>query len=532
MKYKYSKKAGNLQEAFEQDEVRPVPMPQQLSSMPPPQVQQPASAWRDEAVVTAERALHSDEIDDLISSLDAPAEAAVGTQRVPPPASRAARRSGPPRDARQQQAQHSTSGQAHDMGLDTSQSHQGQSNMLFYTVEDGQRVLVVEQDGSMQVVEGPARIWRWRRQIRAMRHYVAHPGDFLMVRYRDGRQEHLIGPAHLWLDPREHISVTREEALPISAKEAVVVYSEDEETSEISRRIAHGPALFVPRPGEWLHTFSWHGTAPGVAGYRKVPNALVFQKLWLMPDQMYHDVTDVRTSDDALLTIRLMLFFELRDIEQMLATTHDPIGDFINAATSDIIEFVSRHDFESFKQSTEKLNDLETYGQLTARADQAGYHINKVVYRGYGAPERLQKMHDQAIESRTRLQLERATETQAQELEDFKLERDIARAARTREDGRSSLEHELEMERKRRDAELEELAARRAFTREQTEADEHARLEREVRNQQAQQEHLARLAELGVDLTALLTQGRADRVIELRGGGQKSVPHLHVRQDD
>ena len=83
----------------------------------------------------------------------------------------------------------------------------------------------------------------------------------------------------------------------------------------------------------------------------------------------------------------------------MLETTHDPIGDFVNAATSDVVDFTGRHDFESFKQNTDKLNELETYRQLTGRAAQCGYRINKVVYRGYGAPERLQQMHDQAIEA-------------------------------------------------------------------------------------------------------------------------------------
>ena len=37
-----------------------------------------------------------------------------------------------------------------------------------------------------------------------------------------------------------------------------------------------------------------------------------------MPDQMYHDVPDVRTADDAVLTIHLMIFFELVDVERML----------------------------------------------------------------------------------------------------------------------------------------------------------------------------------------------------------------------
>ena len=76
-----------------------------------------------------------------------------------------------------------------------------------------------------------------------------------------------------------------------------------------------------------------------------------------------------------------------------------------------------------------KLNELETYRQLTARAAQNGYRINKVVYRGYGAPDRLQAMHDQAIEARTKLQLERATEEQSQSLEDYKLNAQMNRAA-------------------------------------------------------------------------------------------------------
>ena len=113
----------------------------------------------------------------------------------------------------------------------------------------------------------------------------------------------------------------------------------------------------------------------------------------------------------------------------MLEATHDPIGDFVNAATSDVVDFTGRHDFEAFKQNTGKLNELETYRQLTGRAAQCGYRINKVVYRGYGAPDRLQAMHDQAIEARTKLQLERATEQQAQELEDLQATAQMTRAS-------------------------------------------------------------------------------------------------------
>lgn len=411
-------------------------------------------------------------------------------------------------------------------GEDTTPNY-GTESMWRYTVEEGQRALMVRKDGRVELIVGPKRVWAWGKRFERMRHFVAHPGDFLIVRFRDGRQEHVAGPADVWFDPRVHETVTRQEALQLAAKEAVVVYSKAAENQPISRRLVYGPTLFVPAPGEWLHTFSWHGSDGGSAGARKTAKGLVFQKLWLMPDQMYHDVTDVRTADDAVLTIKLMMFFELLDIERMLETTHDPIGDFINAATSDVVDFLGHRSFEEFKKETGRLNELETYRQLTARAAQNGYRVNKVVYRGYDAPARLQAMHDQAIEARTKLQLERATEQQAQDLEDFKLTAQMNRATRRRTEQAVEVDTEIDLARKRQEAERQQKEADRTAQREQRRRD--AEAEQELRRQadERHRTHLALLKEMGVDLTALLTQGRADRVIELRGGSGVS-PHLHL----
>jgi hypothetical protein len=399
--------------------------------------------------------------------------------------------------------------------------------MFFYTIEDGQHVLMIRRDGKMEELVGPRRVSTFGVTFRAMDHYVAHPGEFLVVRYRDGRQEHVVGPAHVWLDPRKHLSATREEGLQLADREAVVIY-ERTDGGDVKRRILQGPAVFVAQPGEWLHTFSWHGSTGG-SGYRKVPNALVFQKLWLMPDQMYHDVEDVRTADDAVITVRLMIFFELVDIETMLVTSHDPIGDFVNAATSDVVDFLGRHDLASFKLHTEQLNDLATYRQLTARAAQCGYRIGKVVYRGFEAPASLQQLLDQAIESRTRLQLERATQQQAQELEDFKLERQLARADRQRGDGASEQTHALALQKARGAAELEAEAARGEALRARRRLDHERELADARLRHDEQQRHLAALRGLGVDLTAYLTQQRADQVIELRGDGSGAQLHLDAR---
>ncbi|WP_439623585.1 hypothetical protein [Gemmata sp.] len=415
-----------------------------------------------------------------------------------------------------------------EAGEDTTPDY-GTRTMWYYTVEEGQRALMVRRDGRMEVIVGPKRVWAGSSRFERMRHFVAHPGEFLIVRFRDGRQEHLVGPTDVWFDPRVHETVTRQDALQLAAKEAVIVYSRPANAEAISRRIVHGPMLFVPAPGEWLHTFAWHGSDGGSQGAKKVAKGLVFQKLWLMPDQMYHDVTDVRTADDAVLTIKLMMFFELADIDRMLEATHDPIGDFINAATSDVVDFCGRHTFEEFKKNTGDLNELATYRQLTVRAAQNGYRINKVVYRGYGAPDRLQAMHDQAIEARTKLQLERATEEQAQGLEDYKLRAQMNRATSRRTEQTIEVQTEIELAQKRQEAEMRTKEAERNANREQRRRDAEAEMEVRRQTEERTRQHLAALKEMGVDLTAFLTQGRADRVIELRGGGKGGLaPHLHL----
>jgi hypothetical protein len=400
--------------------------------------------------------------------------------------------------------------------------------MFFYTVDEGQHVLMRRPDGTMDVIVGPKRVWRGWKRFFPMQQFVAHPDQFLLLRFRNGQQQHLPGPVDVWFDPREHLSITVQDALQIAAKEAVVVYTRRAGSDAVGRRIVFGPALFVPEPGEWLHTFTWHASEGGSHGAQKKPKGLVFQKLWMMPDQMYHDVTDVRTADDAVLTIRLMIFFELMDIERMLEATHDPIGDFVNAATSDVVAFTGRYDFEQFKRNVTQLNDLETYKQLLGRAAQCGYRINKVVYRGYGSAEALQQMHDQAIEARTRLQLDRATEQQAQDLENYKLDSQLFRAGKRREEQNKEVDHDLELAHKRMEAELRKQEAELTFQRER------ARLQAELqltirRGQDGQQrEHLTALRELGVNLTEYLTQGRADKVIEVRGA--RGGTHVHLER--
>ena len=83
-----------------------------------------------------------------------------------------------------------------------------------------------------------------------------------------------------------------------------------------------------------------------------------------------------------------------------------PIGDFVNAAASDVVAFCARLTYEDFLSKTTLLNDLSSFEQLCKRATGIGYAINKVVFRGFHASDALQAMHDNSIQvGRIRLAL-------------------------------------------------------------------------------------------------------------------------------
>merc|ERR550537_1411339 len=129
----------------------------------------------------------------------------------------------------------------------------------------------------------------------------------------------------------------------------------------------------------------------------------------------------------------------------------------MNSVTSDVIEFVSGNSFEAFKAATDQLNHLSVYEQLTTRAKGIGFEVTKVVFRGYGAPPRLQKMHDDAIERRTKLALERENEDQEQQMLDMKLEHEQERQQKKRQMEVEAKEHERKLQRATHEAKQKEV---------------------------------------------------------------------------
>ena len=253
---------------------------------------------------------------------------------------------------------------------------------------------------------------------------TVNPNEYLEITYIDGKKEFKQGPYSIWENPITIDSIVKKSVFNIDENECVVVYSE--ENGKILRNIIKGPTQYVPKTNEWIHHFSWHGADPKNPT-NKIPNALKFVKLRLVPDQLYYDVENVRTRDDAELTIKLMIFFKIENVDKLLEESHDPVADLINAMSSDIIDFVSKYKFEEFKQHIEKLNDLNTYSQIMMRSQAIGYKISKIVFRGYVASKALETMHNSAIEARTKLVLDQEVEFQKQQIKDFQQQKEKER---------------------------------------------------------------------------------------------------------
>merc|ERR1711939_838505 len=83
-------------------------------------------------------------------------------------------------------------------------------------------------------------------------------------------------------------------------------------------------------------------------------------------------------------SMNVMVFMQLVDVEKLLNSTHDPVTDLKVSITADLTEFVSKCTLDQLKERTHELNDLKMFRQSTQRADQIGYKVSKVTYRGYG----------------------------------------------------------------------------------------------------------------------------------------------------
>lgn len=402
-------------------------------------------------------------------------------------------------------------------------------------VREGEAVSVFDNDGRQTVVNGPMSLRPYFSNVKVLNRMACDEQSYLAIEFLNGRKEHRRGPVSVFLDPCLHKTVTIERAILLEANQVLVVYSEnlsDDGASRcVTRRIVRGPEIFIPQANEWLHRFSWHGTlVPGkekgsITGQpndTKTAHAVEFTKLRQLPDQMYYTVRDLRTSDDALLTLHIMIFFELVDIEKMLNETNDPISDIINAANADVMTYGACRTYENLLAESSGLSDNSAYPLLTRRIETIGYKLNKVVYRGYQTSHQLQAMQESAISARTKLRLEADTHRHEHENTRSMLIAKESQAVFKFSQEAKEAEHKALLAKMKADQELTTQKAQNEL------ALEHLRAMNAERK-----EFLHNLAQMSVDLTKYLcaevsSKPTTHMLIESTGGDSGRAPNLHI----
>ena len=207
----------------------------------------------------------------------------------------------------------------------------------------------------------------------------------------------------------------------------------------------------------------------------------------------------------------VMVFMQLVDVEKLLNSTHDPVTDLKVSITADLTEFVSKCTLDQLKERTHELNDLKMFRQSTQRADQIGYKVSKVTYRGYGFSRDIDAMLKQNLVDETKLKIEKETAVKEQDIEDMKSLRRVDRHLKEKEAEVTTNRLDLDIERTRAD---ERRASAKATT-------------------DDEMFYLEKLKAMGVDLTQyLVAQRQKPADTEVRITSDEKAPVLHMHVDD
>lgn len=396
------------------------------------------------------------------------------------------------------------------------------------TLDVGEQALVYNHEGVARIENGPQRMFLWRERFNVLERNAANQNSYLVVQYRDGRVEHKKGPCVMYTNPLEHFRINIKEMISLDANEALVVYREDGTTKEVSRYVQFGPTLVMPQANEWFHSFSWHGTDPNNKTLL-IPNASQFQKLQIIPGNFYYNVDEVRTKDDAPIRIKLMVFYELKEIEIMLNATKDPIADIINCVCADVVAFAAKYSYIEFMERSSELNDLANYPQLMERSKKIGYEISKMVYRGYHAHPELQRIHDASIQTRTRLKLAYEKEQQQQNMTDLKLKNDSDRLQLEQTMEIESLNHKQSMEKAAMEHKLVLKIQETEKEKDRLVEDKMSVLEAKKEDDRQLLQHYKELHRLGVDLNQFLQSEarQPQKVVRITAADKAANFHIH-----
>ncbi|CAF0782822.1 unnamed protein product [Brachionus calyciflorus] len=410
--------------------------------------------------------------------------------------------------------------------------------MKWEVIEEGEKALLYHYNGKVSLKQGPKRLWLVASKLKRLEKFTAHHNEYLAIELLDGYIEHKIGPCSEVFNPLVHLKIRVEKCYCLDTNQAIVTYTKTGKENKSEVNIIKGPGIFMIQPNEWVHKFSWHGEEEN-SKVKFVANKNKFEVLNCAPDQLYYNVDEVRTSDDALIRIKLMIFYELKDIAKMLNETKDPIADILNCSKADVIAFTARKTYLNFLETCHLLNELTEFPKLVDRSEKIGYEITKVVFRGYFASPKLQALHDSSIKTRTDLKLKFESEIQQQKQLDQNLKNDISRLTTEQELEFQKLLNHLEMNRLKV---IDENRINLEEKKSKIEMDTKLKLkdlENLAKKNEQKLEHLEKLNQFNIDLTDYLVTSlsSADKHVKivkrqdnLSGKNNENSTNIHFHE--
>lgn len=249
---------------------------------------------------------------------------------------------------------------------------------------EGERAVVTSIFGKSKIVEGPASISKLNR-IEKFDTIMLTELDRGVFTNELGKAETISGPCVVHIHPRgEFLFDTR---VQLAKHEAIVVIDVDGKP-----KICTGdtePVVYITK-GQTIHEFKWTGSRGD--SEHKTPGALRITKLRLQDTQTYVSY-NVRTSDNIVAVVSLMISFKYTDVNKLLHND-DPLGAMFNRIMAELVDAVSKLTFDEFKTNTNEhitnvplLKEKEGVNSLSW-FHQYGIEINSVILREWNPVDR------------------------------------------------------------------------------------------------------------------------------------------------
>jgi len=163
--------------------------------------------------------------------------------------------------------------------------------------------------------------------------------------------------------------------------------------------------------------------------------------------------------------------------------------------------FFCKISFEEFlKVGASKLNNSETYKELSNRSKRNGYKIESVIFNGYSSSKELQEIQDNAIEQRTKLRLNAEIDEQRNKLIDLKLKSDSERLNLENDLNRLRFEFQQKLAEMNASFQMAKNKMANEYDLKLKEEENNLAYEKKTKIQKVEQDYLASLKEIGVNI--------------------------------